>query len=68
MICPLCERDCPDSIMQRHHLRTRRKDKAEVESEVTAQPGDWIVKQANGEVQRIEASQFESKLRYVEVR
>jgi len=23
--CPLCKRDCPVSIMQRHHLNTRRE-------------------------------------------
>ena len=23
--CPLCKRDCPESIMQRHHLKTRRE-------------------------------------------
>ena len=27
MNCPLCQRDCPESILQRHHLQTRRKDK-----------------------------------------
>lgn len=31
MICPLCERDCPDARMQRHHLQTRRKDRFDVE-------------------------------------
>lgn len=23
--CPLCKRECPKSIMQRHHLQTRRE-------------------------------------------
>ena len=23
--CPLCKRDCPDTIMQRHHMETRRE-------------------------------------------
>lgn len=31
MTCPLCERDCPDARMQRHHLQTRRKDRFDVE-------------------------------------
>lgn len=29
--CPLCKRECPDWLMQRHHLETRR------ESEETAE-------------------------------
>ena len=24
-LCPLCKRECPDKIMQRHHLQTRRE-------------------------------------------
>ena len=31
MICPLCERDCPDDLMQKHHLRTRKGDKHQTE-------------------------------------
>jgi hypothetical protein len=31
MLCPLCERDCPDDRMQRHHLQTRRKDRHDTE-------------------------------------
>jgi len=27
MICPICERDCPDKFMSAHHLRTRKADK-----------------------------------------
>ena len=27
MICPTCERDCPEKYMSKHHLRTRRADK-----------------------------------------
>jgi len=23
--CPLCKRECPDRLMQRHHLETRRE-------------------------------------------
>jgi len=26
--CPCCERDCPQDWMQKHHLKTRRVDKA----------------------------------------
>lgn len=29
--CPLCERDVPKGHLERHHLRTRRTDKAAVE-------------------------------------
>lgn len=29
--CPLCQRECPSSIMEKHHLQTRRKDKADTE-------------------------------------
>jgi len=38
-----------------------------VESDVVAQPGDWVVKQANGEVMRIGKDKFFDKIRYVEV-
>lgn len=31
MLCPLCERDCPEGRMQRHHLQTRRKDRFDIE-------------------------------------
>jgi 5-methylcytosine-specific restriction protein A len=31
MQCPLCERDCPEERMQRHHLQTRRKDRFDIE-------------------------------------
>lgn len=31
MICPLCQRDVPLSLVERHHLSTRRKDKDDVE-------------------------------------
>lgn len=31
MDCPTCHRDCPDSIMENHHLRTRREDKHSTE-------------------------------------
>lgn len=27
MICPLCQRDMPEDLMQKHHLMTRRTDK-----------------------------------------
>jgi 5-methylcytosine-specific restriction protein A len=29
--CPLCRRPCPSAILERHHLRTRRRDKKAVE-------------------------------------
>lgn len=29
--CPLCGRECPSNIMEKHHLQTRRKDKADTE-------------------------------------
>ena len=29
--CPLCDRECPESIIQRHHLKTRRKDRHDIE-------------------------------------
>ena len=31
MLCPVCERDCPDDRMTRHHLKTRSKDRFDVE-------------------------------------
>jgi hypothetical protein len=31
MTCPLCERDCPEARMERHHLQTRRKDRFDTE-------------------------------------
>lgn len=31
MICPACERDCPDDYMTKHHLRTKRVDKKATE-------------------------------------
>lgn len=31
MRCPLCERDCPDSVMEAHHLQTRKKDADDTE-------------------------------------
>jgi len=31
MLCPLCKRDIPNDLMERHHLRTRRTDKDTVE-------------------------------------
>ncbi|MBU0551022.1 HNH endonuclease [Myxococcota bacterium] len=31
MDCPLCERDCPEALMEAHHLKTRRVDKADTE-------------------------------------
>lgn len=31
MVCPLCERDCPDQVMEAHHLRTRKRDKTDTE-------------------------------------
>lgn len=27
MICPTCERDCPDKYMSDHHLRTKKADR-----------------------------------------
>lgn len=27
MNCPICERDCPERHMSRHHLRTRKADR-----------------------------------------
>lgn len=32
MRCPLCERDCPENLFERHHLQTRRADKKDTES------------------------------------
>ena len=29
--CPLCERICPTRLLERHHLRTRKKDKQDIE-------------------------------------
>lgn len=29
--CPLCERTCPPRLLERHHLRTRKKDRDDVE-------------------------------------
>lgn len=31
MTCPLCDRDVPETLLQRHHLKTKRKDKAAIE-------------------------------------
>ena len=31
IVCPLCKRECPSNIMEKHHLQTRRKDKADTE-------------------------------------
>ena len=29
--CPLCERDCPRGMMQKHHLQTRKVDRFDTE-------------------------------------
>ena len=29
--CPLCKRDCPDEILEDHHLQTRKVDKDDTE-------------------------------------
>jgi len=29
--CPLCGRSCPPSILERHHLKTKKRDKKDVE-------------------------------------
>jgi flagellar biosynthesis regulator FlbT len=29
--CPLCQRDCPRDMMQRHHLQTRKVDRFNTE-------------------------------------
>lgn len=31
MICPICLRDCPDRLMEKHHLRTRKADRKLIE-------------------------------------
>jgi len=31
VICPACERDCPDAYMSKHHLRTKKVDKQATE-------------------------------------
>ena len=55
----LTEDDGPVSVITEHN--------GKVESQVTAQVGDWVVKQANGEVMRIDPAKFE-KLKFLQVR